>query len=220
MKFSVVHENPHVIVIDKPHGWLTTPAREADDPRPCLGRELQAELGQQIFPVHRLDFEVSGLVIFARTREAHRDTQKWFEDGSIVKTYQALSKMFGDISEWKEWRQWKSCIAKGKRRAFEAPHGKDAVTRARVIEELNKLWRWELMPLTGRPHQLRFEMSKRGFPILGDTLYGGEKYGGEISGEENWMALRAVQLDLNKVAPDRRFDLPAILTVAPLSDPR
>ncbi|HMN69804.1 MAG TPA: pseudouridine synthase, partial [Bdellovibrionales bacterium] len=72
---NIVFENENLIAVDKPHGWLTTPARSADDPRPCLGRELQAAVGSQVYPVHRLDFEVGGLVLFARTAQAHRVAQ-------------------------------------------------------------------------------------------------------------------------------------------------
>lgn len=230
MKFVVIFENMDLIAVDKPHGWLTTPAREATDPRPCLGRELQAAVGRQIFPVHRLDFEVSGIVLFAKTKDAHTAAQKWFEDGTILKTYQAFSSAFGDISEWKEWRVWKSRIAKGKKRAFEAPHGKDAETRARVIEEVagtgragSGLFRWELVPVTGRPHQLRFEMYKNGFSILGDVLYGGKEakpVKDSASERQDWIALRAVSLNLQQIAPDQRFGLPPVLTVEPLELPR
>lgn len=242
MKFEVVFENMDLIAVDKPHGWLTTPAREATDPRPCLGRELQAAVGRQIFPVHRLDFEVSGVVLFAKTKDAHTVAQKWFEDGTILKTYQAFSPAFGDISEWREWRVWKSRIAKGKKRAFEAPHGKDAETRARVIEEIFakgsgvagtaadrlrssvNLFRWELVPVTGRPHQLRFEMYKHGFSILGDVLYGGKEAkpnaDGAAATRQDWIGLRAVSLNLQQIAPDQRFGLPPVLTVDPLELPR
>lgn len=229
MKFDVVFENMDLIAVDKPHGWLTTPAREATDPRPCLGRELQTAVGRQIFPVHRLDFEVSGVVLFAKTKDAHTAAQKWFEDGTIVKTYQAFSAAFGDISEWNEWQIWKSQIAKGKKRAFEAPHGKDSETRVRVIEEVSpgsglagNLFRWELVPVTGRPHQLRFEMYKHGFSILGDVLYGGKEAGpAQVEkSRQDWIALRAVSLNLQQIAPDLRFGLPPILTVEPLELPR
>lgn len=212
--FDVVFENSDIIAVDKPHGWLTTPAREATDPRPCLGRELQTAVGRQIFPVHRLDFEVSGVVLFAKTKDAHRETQKWFEEGTVVKTYQALSSPVGDISEWSDWKVWKSRLAKGKKRAFEAAHGKNSETRAHVIGELEKWWRWELVPVTGRPHQLRFEMYKHGFSILGDVLYGGKEMG------VNWIGLRAVSLNIQSIAPDQRFGLPPILEVAPLELPR
>jgi 23S rRNA-/tRNA-specific pseudouridylate synthase len=89
---QIVSETEQMIAVEKPAGWLTTPARSMDDPRPVLGRQLQEQLDRQIYPVHRLDFEVSGLTLWAKTPLAHTRAQKWFEHGSIQKTYQALSR--------------------------------------------------------------------------------------------------------------------------------
>ena len=200
--YSILLQNEAAVVADKPHGWLTTPAREESDRRKVLGRELQAALGIQIYPVHRLDFEVSGLVLFAKTKEAHRAMQAWFEHRHILKTYEALSAETTTRTVG-EWREWRSQLARGKKRAFEAPHGKEALTRARVTLTENHVTRWELMPLTGRAHQLRFEMAKNRSPILGDTLYGGPVWTGHPEGA---IALRAVKLDLTKI--ENRFGLP------------
>ncbi len=212
MPIEILFENSHLIAVIKPHGWLSTPGREASDPRPCLGRELQSQLGTQIFPVHRLDFEVSGLLMFAKSKEAHREAQAWFEQSLVAKTYQAYSQP--GSGDFREWAEWKSKIAKGKRRAFEAPHGKDSSTRARLIGEVGDLWLWELMPLTGRSHQLRFEMAKHGFPIFGDELYGGV-----ASSKKNWMGLRAVQLDFTLIPDSGRFGLPQTLRATDLRLP-
>ena len=200
-----VFKNEHLIVVDKPALTLTTPARDAADPRPCLGRELQAALGQQIYPVHRLDFEVSGLVIFALTADAHRRAQRWFEEGSVLKTYRArtLARPAGFPEEWTEWR---SRLVRGKRRTFKAPHGKESRTRARVIAAHAEALDWDVMPLTGRPHQLRVELSDHGWPILGDVLYGGAP-GGE------GIALRAWRLDFSGVG--ERLGLPEVIEITP-----
>lgn len=204
MSFDTVFENEHFAVADKPHGWLSTPAREANDPRPCLGRDLQMRVGVQIYPVHRLDFEVSGLVLFAKTTAAHRESQAWFEHGRVEKIYEAFSGTGAAPPE--EWCEWRSRIAKGKRRAFEASHGKDSVTRARKTGVDEAWFKWELMPVTGRPHQLRFEMAKHGFPIVGDVLYGGL-----AQSRTDWIALRAVSLNLSALS--ERFGLPELLRV-------
>ncbi len=189
-------------MVVKPHGWLTTPAREKSDPRRCLGRELQAELGVQIYPVHRLDFEVAGLVLFAKTPQHHKIAQKWFEHGTIVKTYRAES-VPAPIEPPREWVEWTSKLLRGKRRAYVAPGGKDSVTRARVIQVTDTAWTWELEPLTGRPHQLRVELANHGAPILGDVLYGGPK-----GSSPEVIALTAVQLNLEKINAAERAGLP------------
>lgn len=186
----------------KPAGWLTTPAREKTDPRPCLGRELQTELGIQIFPVHRLDFEVSGLVLFAKNSHAHKVAQRWFEHGTVIKTYRAETAPSSAITPPEQWVEWKSKMLRGKRRAYISPQGKECVTRARVIATEGERWIWELQPLTGRPHQLRVELANHGCPILGDVLYGG------LPLEENRIALHAFHLDFAHVSAEERSGLP------------
>lgn len=205
---EILFHNEDLLAVDKPAGWLTIPARHADDPRPCLGRKLQRHVGRQIFPVHRLDFEVSGLTLWAKTARAHREAQEWFEHGKVRKLYQAFSRARADAPH--DWVEWKSKIVRGKKRSFEAAHGKPSLTKARVVKEVPQGLQWELIAVTGRPHQLRFEMSKRDFPIVGDVLYGGEP-----AAEKNWIALRAVEIDFTQVG--ERFSLPEVLRVGDLS---
>jgi tRNA pseudouridine32 synthase/23S rRNA pseudouridine746 synthase len=207
---NVLFENDHLITVDKKSGWLTTPARDPQDTRPCLGRELQAQIGRQIYPVHRLDFEVSGIVLFAKTAEAHRIAQWWFEKCLIDKLYLAET-VAGHSPAPMEWTLWTSKILRGKKRAYESPHGQISETRARVIEAGVKSWHWELNPITGRSHQLRWALANFGTPILGDVLYGGPQ------DRPGSIRLRAVSLGLTRVAPDGRLGLPEILR-APTED--
>lgn len=198
LQFDIVFESEGLIAVDKPAAVLTTPARDPSDSRPCLGRVLQARMGQQIYPVHRLDFEVSGLVLFAKTTDAHRISQKWFEEGVVKKSYQAITKLPpGALGGSTDWQEWRSILVRGKRRTFEAGHGKPSLTRARafkVSESAGELFEfWELQPVTGRPHQLRFEMAKHARPILGDILYGG------VPSARVGIALRAVSLDFSGI---------------------
>jgi len=182
---KIVFENEHFVILDKPSGVLTTPSRFAgEDSRQCLGTLLQSQLGLQIFPVHRLDFEVSGLVIFAKTPKAHRVANGWFENKEIQKTYFAQT-CFQDLSSSYVLPQiisaitgyeveWRCTILRGKRRTYESSAGKMSITKAKVVEVklVEKKILWEIMPITGRPHQLRFELARHGFPIDGDELYG------------------------------------------------
>src|SRR5271167_3238945 len=113
MSFVILYETPDLYVVEKPAGWLTTPARAAADPRPCLGRELSAQVGRQIFPVHRLDFEVSGLTVWAKNPAAHTQAQKWFEDQQIDKIYHAYARA-GDGPPPEARQEWRSCLVRGK----------------------------------------------------------------------------------------------------------
>ena len=89
---SVVFENENFIVCDKPPGVLSVPDRlGAKSERLCLGTEIERQKNIRIFPVHRLDFEVSGLIIYAKNKNAHKMSQEWFLKKQITKKYQALS---------------------------------------------------------------------------------------------------------------------------------
>jgi tRNA pseudouridine32 synthase/23S rRNA pseudouridine746 synthase len=176
---NILFQNQHFVVVEKPPLVLTVPPRFADkDPRPVLGLELQQQIGVQVFPVHRLDYEVSGLVLYALNGKAHAAGNRWFEQKKIEKGYQAISENQEKeaLPHRQEMQEWKSRLLRGKKRAYESPAGKPALTHASLLEVAeNGNLHWLLKPVTGRAHQLRYELSRRGFPILGDVLYGAKK---------------------------------------------
>jgi len=180
------------------------------DPRPCLGRHLEREWGVRLFPIHRLDFEVSGLVLYAFDAESHRAANHWFEARWITKVYEAFTETQTE-DQLDVTVEWRSQILRGKRRAYESELGQWAITRARCLGKIdNSAWlRWNLEPLTGRPHQLRYELSKQGFPIVGDKLYGAQ-----TDWKHEGIALRAIKLGFGPVK--ERLGLPENLSVPPL----
>ncbi|MGE0762689.1 MAG: RluA family pseudouridine synthase [Bdellovibrionales bacterium] len=204
----MVWQNENWLAVDKPADWLTVPSRQGtDDMRPCLGRELERRLGLRLWPVHRLDFEVSGLVLFALSAEAHRRANRWFEDHLVVKTYGALS--LGPVAaQFMQENEWKCKLVRGKRRAFVAEHGQPSLTMAQCLGPDGDFWRWKLQPKTGRSHQLRVEMYRHGYSILGDELYGGQVW------DQPGIALRAENLNFAAVANEQRLQLPAQLSLA------
>lgn len=214
---SVVFENEHFIAVDKKSGVLSVPSRMGkDDARLVLGLELQKQKQKQIFPVHRLDFEVSGIVIFALSPQSHKWANSAFESKKIQKTYHALSekKSDEDFRDFSIEQNWRSLLVRGKKRTFEASYGQEALTNARVLkvlpktEDLPETWLWELHPLTGKSHQLRVEMAKHEAPIVGDALYGSKvAYG--ISA----IALRAVTVDFLQLEGREKWSLPDRLQV-------
>ncbi|MEQ1879078.1 MAG: RNA pseudouridine synthase [Bdellovibrionia bacterium] len=199
-------ENEQFIVVDKPGGWLSVPSQWGEeDPRPCMSIELSKKTGQQIWPVHRLDLEVTGALLFAKNARAHQLANGWFENRSIDKTYEAWTD---GTAPTKNFFEWNSVLQSGKKRAFESPKGKLAVTRAywkKSVEFKGQpAQQWMLDPLTGRRHQLRVHLAKNGFVILGDTLYGSTR---EFL--PSVIALRSVALDFSKCDEARSLGLPA-----------
>jgi tRNA pseudouridine32 synthase/23S rRNA pseudouridine746 synthase len=176
------------LIVDKPVHWLTIPGRLPDDPRPCLIRELQKSQTQPLLPVHRLDFEVSGLVLFAKSKAVQTRATAAFENRTVTKIYQALTSLGPDTCP--QEFIWKFSLVRGKKRSFEAPHGREAMTEARCEAHVEGHFNWILRPKTGRSHQLRLSLARAGFPILGDSLYGSNQY-------YEGIALRAVHLQID-----------------------
>jgi tRNA pseudouridine32 synthase/23S rRNA pseudouridine746 synthase len=197
MKEPLLFENEHFLVVDKQPGFLSVPSRlGSEDTRPCEIKNWSEQKKIRLWAVHRLDEEVSGILLFAKTAQAHRLANGWFENRQVKKTYEAFTPKVGSAFAPFEKRLWKSKLLRGKKRAYEKDFGKEALTEATFVKDLefnsNPVGLWQLSPLTGRSHQLRFELSKHGFPVLGDELYGST----EEFGVENAIALRAVHLDL------------------------
>lgn len=217
---KIIFQNENFILCDKPAQVLSVPAREKNDSRPCLGLQLQEKLKTQVFPVHRLDYEVSGLILYALNSLSHKESQKWFLNKKIHKKYAAITNL-QNFSHWPESVKtdrvyidaqkdqkffWKTQILRGKKRSFESVQGEWAETQA-VIESIDeKNVHWKLLPVTGKPHQLRLELSRRGFPIQGDQLYGSKN-----PWIQPGIALRAYELDLSEVRDT--FGLPQLITV-------
>lgn len=178
------------------------------DPRPCVGLTLQAQLGCRLWPAHRLDEEVTGLLIFAKDAAAHKVLNAAFAEREVHKTY--LATTCGPPpadAGLGETQRWISRLLRGKKRAYVHPAGSEAVTLATLLAVRDDGLHWRLQPLTGRAHQLRVELSRRGCPILGDRLYGSQRpYGAGI-------ALRAVALDFSASAAARALGLPERLQV-------
>ena len=209
---KILFENQDVAIIEKPAGFLSVPSSLGkSDPRPVAGILAQEKLGK-LYPVHRLDFEVAGLLIFARHAKAQAQLHEiWESDHGVEKNYRALSGT-QDFSHWPEniegadrkWKPqaltgiWKSQIAQGKKRSFIAHHGKTSLTKYQIFDSAF----WDLSPITGRRHQLRLEMSRHGFPILGDALYGGRTFS-HLKGEIALVAYKIVfHKKLNLQLPD------------------
>ncbi|MFN9066414.1 MAG: pseudouridine synthase family protein, partial [Bdellovibrionales bacterium] len=167
-----------VLIVEKPAGYLSVPSiLGKKDSRPVVGLIAQDQWGP-LFPVHRLDLEVPGLLVFAKNSKSHKVLQHLWEKKGVKKIYRALSglqnfshwpeNVFGAEKDFKltsDSELWKSKIVQGKRRSFVADHGLESLTEYKLLKTSQSLNFWELSPITGRRHQLRLEMSRHGFPI-------------------------------------------------------
>lgn len=217
---KIIFENAELLVIDKPSGYLSVPSRMGKaDPRPVVGILLQDYVGQQIFPVHRLDEETSGLLVFAKTSKAQTILSKAFELHEVQKTYEGITE---SEPEYKHFigATLKNKLFRGKKRSFQAEHGQYAETFISTIEILEKgLALWTLMPKTGRAHQLRVQLAMRGFPIVGDSLYGSKTSFPsplslpKLSLVQTAIGLRAMKLDFTNAKGIDTLGCPQIFAV-------
>ena len=214
MTLSIEFLSSDFCIVDKPAEMLSVPSRlGSKDPRPILGHLLEQQLGQKIWPCHRLDEDVSGLLLFALNAKAHRAANSWFEKHQIQKQYQALSEHNHTSPRLNDPQLWACRLVRGKKRAYEADFGKESKTNAKFLGSYStdsqiQCFLWLLEPLTGRSHQLRYEMMRHLMPIVGDTLYGSQ-----IAFDEPGIALRAVRLNFSACTDLLEYALPQALAL-------
>lgn len=133
---------------------------------------LKEQLGGETFPIHRLDKNVGGVMVYARTKSAAAALSKALQEGTMVKEYVAI--VHGTPPETGDWEDllWKD----GKKnKVFVVKRQRGGVKKARL--EFRRLSAGETSLVhvrlhTGRSHQIRVQFSSRGFPLVGDHKYG------------------------------------------------
>lgn len=173
---TVVYEDDHIVVVDKPSGLLSVPGKgEAN--QDCVVARVLARYPRSIGQpsVHRLDQDTSGLLLLAFTEEAHRILSIQFMDKLVGKRYIAL--LDGVVEQDAGVVELAFRLDPDNRpyQIYDPERGKLGTTRWRKLGVENGRTRVEFMPLTGRTHQLRLHASHEkglGVPIVGDRLYG------------------------------------------------
>jgi len=165
---KILYHDADCVAVMKPAGVAAIP--EKRDDHSCLSALLSAQLKTSVMPVHRLDKEVSGVMLYALHPEAHRFLNTAFEKREVHKTYQAL--VHGVMAEdqgvvTRPIREFGSG-----RMGVDDLTGKPSETRYSVIKRTDRFTLVELSPQTGRRHQLRVHLYSIGHPIVGDTRYG------------------------------------------------
>lgn len=175
IELPVIYQDRDCLVINKPAGVLSH-SKGAFNPEPTVASWLKQHVtdltGDRAGIVHRLDRATSGVMIAAKNEAAEKWLQKQFADRKVKKAYTAVVK--GSLGEQQALIDMPIERNPKKPQTFRVgSNGRPSVTGYKVVlsDGANSLV--ELLPQTGRTHQLRVHMAHLGHPILGDTLYGG-----------------------------------------------
>ena len=157
-----LHTDREIAVILKPVGM---------DSEQEIPAAIAAAIGGEVFPIHRLDKNVGGCMVYARTRGAAAALSRAVQDGTMKKEYVAL--VHGAVPESGDWEDllWKDSV---KNKVFVVKRERRGVKSARL--EFTRLRAGDpalvrILLHTGRSHQIRIQFASRGFPLLGDHKY-------------------------------------------------
>lgn len=174
---EVIYEDEDVLVVNKPAGLLTSTT--PNEPRPTLLKLIRDHLGpnpqgnriRRLGLIHRLDRDARGLIIFSKSSSAYLSLKAQFKVHSVDRAYLAMVKgkpnpPAGDL---------KSRLVElpdgTVRSSRSAQKGEVALAQYKVLSAIKDLSLVEVKLMTGRKHQIRVQLSERGWPIVGDTVY-------------------------------------------------
>ncbi|MBN1474956.1 MAG: RluA family pseudouridine synthase [Syntrophaceae bacterium] len=176
---DIVYEDEAIIVVNKPAGMVVHPA--AGNPDNTLVNALLfhcknlSGIGGVIRPgiVHRLDKGTSGLIVAAKTDEAHRNLSTQFEKHEVHKTYEVL--VWGDVkgNTGEIFLPVGRHTTDRKKMSTKSKCGKEALTLWKARERYGIATLLDVEIKTGRTHQIRVHLSSRGYGVIGDSVYGG-----------------------------------------------
>lgn len=164
----ILFENDDFVVLNKPSGLLSIPDREGKD---TSLKRLLIERYDNIFTVHRIDRDTSGVIVFAKNEETHKYLTQAFEDRTVDKIYQGIVQ--GSVPDKEKTIEAPIMEHPGKKgKMIVHRKGKNSITEFSVIKDYGKFSHLQFRILTGRTHQIRVHMSDYGHPIVCDSLYG------------------------------------------------
>ena len=173
-ELDILYEDDRLIAINKPHGLLVHRTKIAADVDDVALTRVRDYLGSYVYPVHRIDRKTSGVLLFAKDPETHKEIHAQFMERKVVKHYYSIVRGFtpgemqidypiGEkerkqeaITEFKTLKQYE----------IELPFGKWDTSRYSTVS---------IKPLTGRFHQIRKHMAHIRHPIIGDRPHGCNK---------------------------------------------
>ena len=208
----IVHEDPSLLVVDKPSGVAVHGGSGVSFGVIELLRAARPD-AKLLELVHRLDRDTSGLLIVAKKRNALVELHRMLRDGEVEKVYVAVVKGIppGRHFDIKDALH-KYVNAKGERRVAVKEGGMEAVTRVKVLGSAAGLSLLQLRLMTGRTHQIRVHLAHAGYPVLGDDKYGDFEFNRGVARQGvKRLFLHARRLSFMHPVDGKRLDLAAAM---------
>ena len=203
---SILFEDAELIAVDKPAGITAQPTEGR------VGESLvdlvSARLGKPAGLVHRLDRQTSGVTVFGKTAQATQALAAEFREGRARKRYVAATGLGLPESGTVDLPLSKDPSRPGRWRASRAANGVPALTHFRTLYAGPEYCLVELLPHTGRTHQLRAHLTALGAPILGDSRYGGASRAGGLPASRCLLHAQALELPHPHTGQPLRIESP------------
>lgn len=172
----LLYQSPDIVAIDKPHGLLVHRSPMASNASEFAVQRLRDQLGQRVWPVHRLDRKTGGVLLFALSEAMNSAMQRQFMEGRVQKKYLAIVRGYTPDEQTIDYalrhpdtgvvQEALTHLKTRQRAEIPLPFGKHSTSRYSLVE---------LIPTTGRMHQLRKHMAHILHPIIGDRPHGCNK---------------------------------------------
>jgi tRNA pseudouridine65 synthase len=208
---EIIYRDQQLVAINKPHGLLVHRSSIARDASEFALQLVRDQLGQHVFPVHRLDRKTGGVLLFALEEESSRQLQSQFATGAMDKTYHAIVRGYtedqGEIDyplrkDNGKLQEAFTAYRTLQRAEIAVPSGKHPSSRYSLVE---------IKPKTGRMHQIRKHMAHIFHPIIGDRPHGCNKQNRLFKArwQMETMLLHANQLSFNHPLSKQRISIRA-----------
>ncbi len=179
---KIVYEDNHLIGVNKPGGWLVHGDQTGDTPlsdyvKTYIKMRYNKPGAVYLGVIHRLDRPVSGTVVFAKTSKALERMNRLFQDRKVEKEYLAVTAerpnpISGTLEHYLLKNHEKNKTSAYEKRGKRTQKAKQSVLKYELLAEIGDLHLLKVNPITGRPHQIRVQLSQIGCPIRGDLKYG------------------------------------------------
>jgi RluA family pseudouridine synthase len=197
----LIHEDDDVLIVDKPAGLLTStgPREKRPTALAIVRRYVEATSpGARVGLIHRLDRDASGLLVFSKSDLAYQSLKTQFFKHTVERAYEAVVRGSPNPKKGRIESRLIERADGSVRSTKEHAKGERAITEYEVIDARDGRATVRVTLHTGRKHQIRVHLSERGWPIVGDVVYG--------EGEPGGLKLRAVKLAFDHPRTGRRIE--------------